>query len=291
MEWGDGAGFINDSVADDPHQVTSSVSVAGDDRNKLVAAVSVSQVAKLTRPNDGLIIHGKKIYHVNLVGYVYEIVDMNQTKIHVMIDDHSGGGPLEVSHILGDTGSPGDNPELAMFDDHMAESNPGEPRKIHSIQVGDYIRVIGVVKFNQDKANVVAYNIRILDDPNEITMHIMEVIRDALFYQKVQATGGVLPMSVKDENRPMGQNNNHQQMNTGVSSALGQLPTRDKHVMTFLKTRVGEDGMHIDNIVKNFTAFGREEIIQSLTALSQEGHCWTGEDENYWCCDGKIKNT
>ena len=148
MDWGEGAGFINDSISEEPQQVTNNVQIGGDDKNKLIAAVSVSQVCKLTRPNEGLIIHGKKIYHVNLVAYVYEIVDANQTKIHLMVDDHSGGGPLEVSHIIGDISTPGEDQSLSMFQDHnvAAENASGDqPRDIHSIRAGDYVRCIGVV--------------------------------------------------------------------------------------------------------------------------------------------------
>jgi len=284
MDWGDGAGFINDSVAEDPQQVTSSVSVAGDDRNKLIAAVSVSQVAKLTRPNEGLIIHGKKIYHINIVGYVLEIVDVNQQKIHVLIDDHTGAGPLEVTHIIGDTGTPGEDPSLSMFEDHMADSSTNEARDIHSVRVGDYVRVVGVVKYSQDKANVVAYSLRIIDDPNEITMHIMEVIRDTLYYQKIQATGGVLPVSVKEDNRGAVQNTNQQQTSDN-GGGFGVLSTREKHLLTFLKAKASPNGIHIDEITNNFKSMSKPDILKSLTLLTQEGLCWTGDDENMWCVD------
>jgi hypothetical protein len=286
MDWGEGAGFINDSIPDEPQQVTSSVQIGGDDKNKLIAAVSVSQVCKLTRPNEGLIIHGKKIYHVNLVAYVYEIVDINQQKIHLMVDDHSGGGPLEVSHIIGDVGTPDEDPSLSMFQDRDVSMDNGsgdQPRDIHSIQPGDYVRCIGVVKFTQDKANVIAYHLKIVEDPNEITMHIMEVIRDSLFYQKLQASGGVLPI-MKADDKPAAQNY-QQQQNQPQQSDFGKLSTRDKHVMTFLKNKAGDKGIHIDEIARNFTAFTKSEILDSLTMLSNEGLCWQSDDENVWCVE------
>lgn len=282
MDWGEGAGFINDSINEDPHHVTSSVSVGGDDKNKLIAACSVSQICKLTRPNEGLILHGKKIYHVNLVAFVYEVVDVNQQKIHLMVDDHSGGGPLEVTHIIGDTGTPGEDPSLSMFNDHMVESSAEQPRDLHSIRVGDYIRCIGVVKYNQDKANLVAYGMRIIEDPNEITMHIVEVIRDSLYYQKLQAGGGVMPLA-KDV-KPLGQNLQQQQQQVNLNgNEFGKLSTRDKHLLNFLRSKSTESGMHIDEIARNFTAFKPQDIVESLTMLSNEGLCWQSDDENVWC--------
>lgn len=285
MDWGEGGGFINDSISEEPQQQVQGVNMGGDDKNKLIAAVSVSQIAKLTRPQEGLIIHGKKIYHINLVAYVYEIVDVNPTKIHVMVDDHSGGGPLEVSHILGDAGIAAGDSNLSMFDVH---SNNGagdrvdteQPRDIHSLRAGDYVRCIGVVKFNNDKANIVAYHLRIIEDPNEITMHILEVIRDSLYYQKVQANGGALP--VAKEEKPQAQSFQQQQSH---QSDFGKLSTRDKHLITFLKSKAGETGLHIDEICRNFSAFKRNEVLDSLQMLSNEGLCWQSDDENVWCVE------
>lgn len=284
MDWGEGAGFMNDSISEEPQQQLQSVQIGGEDRNKLIAAVSVSQLVKLMRPNEGLIIHGKKVYHINLVAYVYEVVDINPHKIQVMVDDHSGGGPIEVSHILGDTGDVTKDPSLSMFEDHMASGNgcgaDGEQtRDIQSLRPGDYVRIVGVARYNNDKSHIVAYHMRIIDDPNEITMHIMEVIRDSLYYQKIQASGGSLP--VVNEEKPHAQNFQQQ----SHQSDFGKLSTRDKHLITFLKSKAGETGLHIDEICKNFSAFKRSEVMDSLSMLSNEGLCWQSDDENVWCVE------
>lgn len=281
MDWGDASGgFINDSIAEEPQQLTNSVSVGGDDKNKAIAAVSVSQVAKLTRPNEGLVLHGKKIYHINLVAMVTEILDKNSQKIHIQVEDGTSGGPLEVNHIIGDTGSPGDDPNLSMFSDHMEEANIEQPRDLDSLKPGDYVRCVGVVKFNQDKSNLVAYNMRIIEDPNEITMHTLEVIRDSMYYERLPATGaqnGGFPPPAP--------------LNTGTSAVgnsdatddFGRLSTRDKHVLKLLRDRAPREGMKLSEIQENLRAFSLKDIEESLSTLSAEGLCWQGDSEDVWC--------
>jgi len=274
MDWGDG-GFINDSVADEPQQLTSSVTVGGDDKNKAIAAVSISQIAKLTRPNEGLVIHGKKIYHVNLVAMIHEIVDMNPQKVHLLLDDYTSGGPLEATHIIGDSGTPGDDPSLSMFEDNLNRSSE-QPKPLHSLKQGDYIRCIGVVKFSQDKPNLVAYNMRYIDDPNEITMHILEVIRDSMYYERLQAGGGMPPVMKEEKHTTT----NYQQQ---TRNEFGKLSTRDKHLLKFLRERAQDTGMSLDDIAANLKAFSRKDIEESLALLSSEGLCWQGDSEDVWC--------
>lgn len=284
MDWGQGGGFINDtSMADEAHQVTTSVSVAGaDDKLKNTTAVSVAQVAKLTRPNEGLIVFGKKVYHLNLVAYVYEVIEVSPHKIHILVDDHSGSGPLEVSHISGDTGTPGVDP---VYDDPTRGSGDGESRDLQTLKCGDYIRCIGIVKYFQDKATVVAYSLRFVEDPNEITMHITEVIRDAKSAEKVQSNGGVYPSVPLTTDREGGMNN-AQPVMAKESNEFGKLTTRDRHLLTFLKSKANsENGIHMDEICKNFTAFKRQDIAESLTLLSNEGLCWQSDAEDVWCVD------
>lgn len=285
MDWGDtgGGGFMNDSVMDnEPHQVTGSVSVGTEDKSKAIVACSVSQIAKLTRPSEGLVLHGKKVYHVNLVALVYEILDINPQKIHLLLDDYTSGGPLEMTHIFGDVGTPDDVPAYGAFGDNGDHfSDESRPRSLTDLRQGDYVRCIGVVKFVGDKANLVAYNLRIIDDPNEITMHFLEVIRDSMYYERtktgadINLNKAVQSMQV-DSKLPAYQQ--HQSKND-----FGKLSTRDKHLLKFMKEKGGEEGIRVADIEANFKAFDRNDIQESLQTLCAEGLAWQGDQEDIWC--------
>lgn len=292
MDWGDnGGGFMNDSVMDnEPQQVTGTVSVAGEDKSKAVIAVSVSQISKLTRPNEGLVIHGKKVYHVNLVALVYEILDLSSQKIHLLVDDYTSGGPLELTHIIGDTGALGDDAGDSMFNDEnnmeLNSSSETKLKSLHDLKQGDYIRCIGVVKYASDKANFVAYNLRIIEDPNEITMHTLEVIRDSMYLERVQSGKDPLPTKTSEEMVVDSKLPNYQQQQS--KNDFGKLSTRDKHLLKFLKDKGGESGVRILHIEENFKAFSRNDIMDSLQILSAEGLAWQGDQEDIWCVAADV---
>lgn len=273
---------MNDSIADEPQQLSNSVSVGGEERSKTVASVSVSQISKLTRPNDGgLVIHGKKIYHVNLIAMIHEILDISVQKIHLMVDDYTSGGPLEVSHILGDTGVPDSDNNYSLFNDNEFESLT---KSLHELKVGDYVRCVGVVKYTNDRPNVIAYYISYLSDPNEITKHILEVIRDSMQLERAQANGSSLPVTNKT--------NNYNQMNQGaqnqskaVNNEFGRLSNREKLVLKFVRDRtdvMNDIGVLISEIASNLRAFKLDEIRTSLETLNAEGLCWQGDNEDMW---------
>lgn len=285
---------MNNSINEEPQQFSSSVSVVNEEKNKALTAVSVSQVTKLTRPKEGLLIHGKKVNHVSIVAFVYEILDMNTQKIHILVDDFTSGGPLEVSHIIGDVGTPMEDSSLSMFNEQsenvIAENAADHSRPLSTLKPGDYIRCYGVVKFHQDKSNVVAFSIRIVDDPNEVTMHNLEVIRDSMHYERAQANNGVASIlmdggaaKVKSENNSANQYGN----GGGNKNEFGLLSTRDKLLLKFLQEKGNDKGLTLAEIKKNFTAYRETDIKESLDTLTAEGMCWQGDYEDSWCAGDK----
>lgn len=279
MDWEGAGGFINDSIAEEPQAIVNSVSVSGDDKNKSLVAVSVSQVVKLTRPNEGLILHGRKVYQVNLVALVYEILDITSLKIHLLVDDYTGGGPLEVSHITGDIGN---DDSMFMDGEQRSDANIDEPKSLAHLKVGDYIRCIGMVKFTQNKANLVVYNMRIVEDPNEVTTHTLEVIRDSMYFERLQSGAG--PVSVKEERSGnVATSYQQNQQKAKEQNEFGRLSTRDKHVLKYLRDKADSAGLQESSIFENLKAFSKADIKASLDTLAAEGLCWQGDQEDHWC--------
>lgn len=287
MDWGDsgGGGFMNDSIADEPQQLTNTISVGGEERSKAIASVSVSQVVKFTRPNDGgLVIHGKKIYHVNLVGFVYEILDINPQKIHLLVDDYTAGGPLEVSHIIGDTGVPDAENDYSMFRDNDFSNPEISTKSLNKLAVGDYIRCVGVVKYNQDQPIVVAYHMNCVDDPNDITKHTLEVIRDSMVLERSHATG-LTQTNLGKTTAPSNTTTNQGSKYQAKNDEFGRLSNREKLVLKFVRDRTdmtNDVGVPISDIAENLKAFKMADIQASLNTLNAEGLCWQGDCEDIW---------
>lgn len=277
-------GYTNDTIAEEPQQLSGNVGVGqGEERSKTIASVTVSIITKLTRPTDqGLIIHGKKIHHVVLIAQICEVLDITTTKIHLLVDDYTYGAPLEVSHVIGDSGLPDEEVPMCddsgMNDDSCFDSQPN--KTLNKLKVGDYVRCVGVVKWNQDSPNVVAYHLRYVDDPNEITNHILDVIADSMRLECLQKTsdgshgnGLGLPSNTA-ANQP-----------TNANHEYGRLSTREKIILKFVKDKVDEDqvkGVHINEMIEGLKAFPKNEINDSLNLLNSEGLCWQGDDEDTW---------
>lgn len=287
MDWEStgGGGFLNETLPDEPHQVTSTVSVgAGEEKqDKKLVAVSVSQVCKLTCSGfEHMKLHGKKVGQIHLVAFIYEILDISSQKVHVLVDDYTGGGPLEVSHVRRDAGMPdSDDAAMSMFNHEngtngMSNGN-SEQKKLTDLRQGDYVSIIGGIKWSSDKANVVAYDVRYVEDPNEITMHTLEVIRDSLSYERMDLPSNDFKQGGEETNRAGG----YQQEQS--KNEFGKLTLRDKHLLKFLKEKAGENGMKTADIEDNFKAFSRSDIQSSLNTLCQEGLAWQGDQEDIWC--------
>lgn len=280
MDWGDsGGGFMNDSIADEPQQLSTNVSVGTEERSKAIASVSVSQISKLTRPGEGgLVIHNKKVYHVNLIAFIHEILDISPQKIHLLVDDFTSSGPLEVSHIIGDTGVPDSDNDYSMFQDSADGFGP-DKNSLHRLKVGDYIRCVGAVKYNQDKPNVMAYYLSYVDDPNEISKHVLEVIRDSMQLER----------SIVATNQPLNKTNSNNHVNQvpqqSKPNEFGRLSNREKIVLKFVreKSDVEKDvGVPIKDICDSLKAFKKDDIVASLGILNSEGLCWQGDNESIW---------
>ena len=183
---------------------------------RVAAHVSVNQIltALINRqPNQQLLtIHNTKIRHVILVGQVVcqePIKKKNGRKIILQVDDYSGDKPLQVSYYIQGSlkkqnvaAAPNTNIFQLLQPSHpVLRIYPAEWRNqrrmttirdISSIKQNDHVHIIGVINFNyhhhhHQPTHVYAYNIRIITDYSELTMHNLEIMRDLLYYSKKAA--------------------------------------------------------------------------------------------------------
>lgn len=206
----------------------------------------------MTQKDKGLIINGKTVDYVSLVAFVYEIIEKDAQKIHLQLDDLTSGGPLEVIHNTRDTSI-----ELKTLLGYKIQVQD-EDCDLDKIEVSDYVTCIGIIRFNQEKPYLLAYDMKIVDDPNLVTLHTLEVIRDSMYYERIQAT-----------------------------SKFENLSKKDKCILDFLEKTCIKSGVKFSDIEDNFKSYSKQEIIDSLEILCFEGLCKRGEKEDYWCVDNQ----
>lgn len=62
-----------------------------------IVHVSCSQIARLTRKEDGLVLHRQKVHTVVVIGVVQSVEEVTTKNVYV-IDDYTPGGPIEVQY-------------------------------------------------------------------------------------------------------------------------------------------------------------------------------------------------
>jgi len=244
-----------------------------------VTAVSVSQIIKLTRPSGNLIIHEHTVQKVNLVGLINEILEQTSHKFIATIDDYTSE-PVEVRYSTGE----GVEREGTKFVDAewkslatgadsaaqkvgFAENMDGESRKsINDIKPDDYIRIIGRVELNSDRRPVVmAYVIKVIEDPNLITMHILEVIRDSMYYEKISKE-----RREKEEAR------------SKLPRYTRELGDREIKLFEFVKDNAGAYGVCFKEMRSKFKTWSVGELKEVITNIERAGLMWQGDSEEIW---------
>lgn len=258
------SGYVNDPI-DTPNKQQGALNGGGsgldDDQTKCCMPVSLAHIDKFTRPDEGLVIHGKKIASFTTVAMIHEIIDQTPTRLHLRLDDGTKGSPIEAIYIITD-----------------GSSLPFE------VKPGTYVRVYGHAKFQDSKPFVNPFRISPLIDINEITMHILEVIKEMMYLEQ----SAVSEKSNGAQQRLPQPTNGNTMTSMTANDPLGvpNLPTLHKHVLNYLREACKlskERCVDIDKICADLRQFKREDITKSLHELCHEGHIWNGDTDEIWC--------
>ena len=63
--------------------------------NQNIVRVSCSQIARLSRREEGLILHRQKVNTIVVIGVVQSVEELTTKNVYI-IDDHTPGSPIEV---------------------------------------------------------------------------------------------------------------------------------------------------------------------------------------------------
>jgi len=162
----------------------------------------------------------------------------------------------------------------APSDCHLGEEY--EMRKdLTDFKVDDYIRVLGRIKILDNNGNngclklrVLAYDIKFINDPNLITMHLLEVIRDSLFYQK------------------------QSQDNKALLEARAKLPRykrelrgRELELFSFVLEQAKQStsgSVSYKSIRRRFKIWSLQEIATVISNIERAGLMWQSDAEDLW---------
>ncbi|KAG4097923.1 replication protein A, subunit RPA32 [Neocallimastix lanati (nom. inval.)] len=233
--------------------------------NQNLRPVTIKQIYSASQlvPEGPFSLNGKDLDHISLIGKIQNIQFMS-TKTNYKIED--GTGSIDVIEWINTND-----------DDSEAQKRSQWSKE------GHYIKVIGSLRTSQqDNKGVLAFNIRSIENFNEITSHFLEIIKINLEEKKNNNSYGnqekILPSFNNSDYAPQNYNDNIPAMGTGDYTQSQQA------IINLIKSqKLGEEGMHVETICKMLNGkFNEEDIRRSIEWLVNECHLYyTTIDESH----------
>lgn len=233
----------------------------GRTRATQIVPCTVSQLMSASQADEAFRVGDVEVSQVTIVG-VIRSTDKSMTNIQYKVDDMTAA-PMDVKQWV-DTEDPG------------VDSTVLPP--------GTYVKVSGNMRSFQNHRSVVAFSVRPLEDMNEITSHMLEVVQAHMVLGKPQSMPGagrgmssnITPMSgpVK-ENMGGSYAGANEMANNGLSANQNQ-------VLSLIRGCPYPQGISIQDLKQRLGGMSLVAIKQAVEFLSNEGHIFSTIDEDHY---------
>ncbi|XP_050651757.1 replication protein A 32 kDa subunit isoform X1 [Macaca thibetana thibetana] len=212
-----------------------------------------------------------QLLSATLVDEVFRIgnVEISQVTI-VGIIRHAEKAPTNIVYKIDDmTAAPMDVRQWVDTDDASSENTVVPPET--------YVKVAGHLRSFQNKKSLVAFKIMPLEDMNEFTTHILEVINAHMVLSKAnsQPSAGRAPIS----NPGMSEAGNF-----GGNSFLpaNGLTVAQNQVLNLIKACPRPEGLNFQDLKNQLKHMSVSSIKQAVDFLSNEGHIYSTVDDDHF---------
>ncbi|XP_062395281.1 replication protein A 32 kDa subunit [Sardina pilchardus] len=244
----------------------------GRTRAQHIIPCTVSQIKSAVQSEDVFRVGDVEVAQVTIVG-VIRSMDKSMTNIQYIVDDMTAA-PMDVKQWV-DT------------EDPSVDSTVIPP--------GTYVKVSGNLRSFQNNRSLVAFRVRPLEDMNEITSHMLEVVYAHMQLSKPQATmdgggGGSVGMSSVPMSN-MGSGNMSSMGGGGGggypgamanSMASNGLSPNQNQVLCLIKSCPEPQGISIQELKQRLSGMSVTVIRQVVDFLSNEGHIFSTIDEDHF---------
>ncbi|GAA6220375.1 replication protein A 32 kDa subunit [Lates japonicus] len=233
----------------------------GRTRANQIIPCTVSQLMSASQADEAFKVGDVEVAQVTIVGIIRS-TDKSMTNIQYKVDDMTGA-PMDVKQWV-DT------------EDPSVDSTVLPP--------GTYVKVSGNLRSFQNHRSVVAFSVRPLEDMNEITSHMLEVVQAHMVLGKPQsmsAAGGGTSSNVA----PMLRSGTD---NTGGSYAGANdivnngLSANQNQVLSLIRSCQDAQGISIQDLKQRLSGMSLAVIKQAVEFLSNEGHIFSTIDEDHF---------
>eukprot|EP00064_Thunnus_orientalis_P013782 superscaffoldBa00002298_g13822 len=233
----------------------------GRTRATQIIPCTVSQLMSASQADEAFKVGDVEVAQVTIVGIIRS-TDKSMTNIQYKVDDMTGA-PMDVKQWV-DT------------EDPSVDSAVLPP--------GTYVKVSGNLRSFQNHRSVVAFSVRTLEDMNEITSHMLEVVQAHMALGKPQTmsgAGGGMSSSVTPMSRP----------GMGSIGGMGggyavfceqQYAAAMIKVLSLIRGCPDQQGISIQDLKQRLSGMSLSVIKQAVEFLSNEGHIFSTIDEDHY---------
>ncbi|XP_020795981.1 replication protein A 32 kDa subunit [Boleophthalmus pectinirostris] len=240
----------------------------GRTRATQIIPCTVSQLMSASQADEAFKVGDVEVAQVTIVGIIRS-TDKSMTNIQYKVDDMTGA-PMDVKQWV-DTEDPSvDNTVLPP---------------------GTYVKVSGNLRSFQNHRSVVAFSVRPLEDMNEITSHMLEVVHAHMALCKPQSmtSAGGMNSSMASMSRTsmgnmgsmggMGGGGGYPGANNMVNNGLS---ASQNQVLSLIRSCPDQQGISIQDIKQRLSGMSINIIKQAVEFLSNEGHIFSTIDEDHY---------
>ncbi|KAM9805686.1 replication protein A 32 kDa subunit [Syngnathus typhle] len=228
-------------------------------RSSQIIPCTVSQLMSASQSDESFKIGEVEVTQVTLVGIIRS-TDKTLTAIQYMVDDMTCA-PMDVKMWVD-------------LEDPSADSTVLPP--------GTYVKVSGNMRSFQNHKSVVAFRVRPLEDMNEITSHMLEVVQAHMALSKPQTSAAFgtsypssMPQSHASGNMVAGYAGARDTVNNGLNSNQNQ-------VLSLIKGCPDPQGIGLHDLKTRLPNISITAIKQVVEFLSNEGHVFSTIDEDHY---------
>uniref|UniRef100_A0A8C6THU5 Replication protein A2 n=1 Tax=Neogobius melanostomus TaxID=47308 RepID=A0A8C6THU5_9GOBI len=202
----------------------------------------------------------------NPLFFVCVSTDKSMTNIQYKVDDMTSA-PMDVKQWV-DTEDPG------------VDSTVLPP--------GTYVKVSGNLRSFQNHRSVVAFSVRPLEDMNEVTSHMLEVVHAhmALCKPQTMTSAGGMNSSMASMSRTnmgsMGSVGSVGGSYSGANMVNNGLNASQNQVLSLIRSCPDQQGISIQDIKQRLSGMSINIIKQAVEFLSNEGHIFSTIDEDHY---------
>ncbi|XP_072249960.1 replication protein A 32 kDa subunit [Leuresthes tenuis] len=233
----------------------------GRTRATQIIPCTVSQLMSASQADEAFRVGDVEVTQVTIVGIIRS-TDKSMTNIQYKVDDMTGA-PMDVKQWV-DT------------EDPSMDSTVLPP--------GTYVKVSGNLRSFQNHRSVVAFSVRPLDDMNEITSHMLEVVQAHMVLSKPQTmsgAGGGMSSTSALVSRPatQGMGGSYAGANDMVNNGLSG---NQNQVLSLIRGCPDQQGISIQDLKQRLGSMSVAVIKQAVEFLSNEGHIFSTIDEDHF---------